>query len=85
MDSVSQGRNDNMNENIYIGDLIKESRHIRNMNQEELANIIGCSLNTVSRWENNHYVPSLPDIQKISEVLGVRFSIQGNIIRMTIL
>jgi len=68
-----------------IGNIIREARLNKNMNQEELAKCIGCSLNTVSRWENNHNVPSLYEMQKITKALNVIFSIYGDEIQLTVL
>ena len=46
-------------------------RKIKGMNQGELADIIGVSLDTVSRWETGLREPRLPELKSLSSALGV--------------
>lgn len=41
------------------------------MTQEELANILGVTNKTVSRWENGNYMPDLSLLKPLSEALDV--------------
>lgn len=65
--------------NIYFGQILKENRIKRNMTQEELANILGVSFQTISKWERGEVYPDItavPDIAaffglSVDEMLGV--------------
>ena len=65
-----------------IGEKIAELRKNRKMTQEELANVIGVSSQSISKWENNTTMPDillLPIIAEIFEVtLDELFSIEKN-------
>ena len=65
-----------------IGEKIAELRKNRKMTQEELANVIGVSSQSISKWENNTTMPDillLPIIAEIFEVtLDELFSIERN-------
>ncbi len=50
---------------------IKVQRAIKNITQEELANIIGVSRQTINAMEANKYVPSTVLALKISKMFGV--------------
>ena len=54
-----------------IGRFIARVRKEKNMTQEELANILGVTNKTVSRWENGNYMPDLSLLKPLSEALGV--------------
>ena len=54
---------------IKIGRFIAELRKNKNMTQSELADILGVTNRTVSRWENGNYMPDLSLITLISETL----------------
>lgn len=50
---------------------IKSLRIERKMNQTELAELIGCTPNTVSRWERGITRPNGLDLYVMSDKLGV--------------
>lgn len=50
---------------------IKVQRAIKNITQEELANKIGVSRQTINAMEANKYVPSTVLALKIAKVFGV--------------
>lgn len=52
-------------------DRLKILRMNRNIKQEELADIIGVTRNTIVRWERGDGEPRLSDIIKLSQVLNV--------------
>ena len=54
-----------------IGENIKRMRLEREMSQEELANRIFTTRQTVSNYENGRSVPDLQTIEKLSEVFEV--------------
>lgn len=74
-------------ENVSAGDLraasiigkisafIVKRRSEMNMTQEELAERVGVSLKTVSKWESADYNFSVEEIAKIAEALGAKAEI----------
>ena len=56
---------------LKIGKFIASKRKEKNMTQEDLANILGVTNKTVSRWENGNYMPDLSLLKPLSEALGV--------------
>jgi len=54
-----------------IGRFIAENRKEKNLTQKELAEKLGVSDKTVSRWENGNYMPDLALLQPLSEELGI--------------
>lgn len=56
---------------LNIGENIKQLRREKNMTQEEFAELIGVSCQSVSRWENSLCYPDLEFLPTISEVFGV--------------
>lgn len=53
--------------NIYLGDNIKNMRKAKGLTQEEFANDIGVSFQTVSKWERGD---SYPDITMLPVIAG---------------
>lgn len=62
-----------------IGRFIGEIRREKKMKQQELAEKVGVTSKTVSRWETGKYMPDLSLFSSISEVLGITLNelIQG--------
>lgn len=58
-------RRNNINENLKI------IRRKFNFTQEELANLISVTRQTISKWENGESVPSIDEVEKISDKLGI--------------
>lgn len=54
-----------------IGKFIAENRKAKGLKQKELAEKLGVSDKTVSRWENGNYMPDLSILKPLSEVLGI--------------
>ena len=54
-----------------IGRFIAENRKVKKLTQKELAERLGVSDKTVSRWENGNYMPDLSLLQPLSEELGI--------------
>lgn len=46
---------------------IRELRNARKLSQQELANKLGVSKQSVSNWENNNIAPSIEQVIKISK------------------
>lgn len=53
--------------NIYFGENLKELRLKRNLTQEKLADFLGVSFQTVSKWERGD---TYPDITMLPEIAG---------------
>lgn len=56
---------------LYIGDTIKYLRKEKDITQEELADILGVSYQSVSRWETGICYPDMELLPVISEFFGV--------------
>ena len=56
---------------LMIGENLKKLRRERNVTQEELANIIGVSYQSVSRWENGSCYPDVELLPAIAGFFGV--------------
>lgn len=56
---------------IHIGETIKKLRKERNITQESLANFIGVSYQSVSKWERNESYPDITLIPSIASFFGV--------------
>lgn len=54
-----------------IGDRIKKARQDAGYNQDELAESVGVTRNTISRWECNRTCPTVEELKKISDFLNV--------------
>ena len=58
--------------NTYVtGNTIKQLRENRNMTQSELAEILGVSNKTVSKWETAKGLPDISLLQPLSQALGI--------------
>ncbi|MEY8413737.1 helix-turn-helix domain-containing protein [Lachnospiraceae bacterium WCA-9-b2] len=54
-----------------FGDMIKNLRQSRSLNQVQLADSLNVSKQTVSNWENNNILPSIEMLVKISQFFSV--------------
>ena len=54
-----------------FGDMIKNLRQSRNLNQVQLAASLNVSKQTASNWENNNILPSIDMLVKISQFFSV--------------
>lgn len=52
----------------FTGDRIKKIRLKRGIDQSQLADMLGVTTSTISRWENNESVPRVKKIKKIVEI-----------------
>lgn len=62
----------------YIGEKIRSLRQNcggRKLSQEELAERMKTTANTISRWETGTYKPSADDLHKLSQIFGVSISV----------
>ena len=56
---------------ILIGSYIAQKRRALNLTQEQLAERLGVSNKTISKWENGKCMPDYSVIQKLCEALHV--------------
>ena len=56
---------------IHIGETIKKLRKEKNITQEALANFIGVSYQSVSKWERNESYPDITLLPSIASFFGV--------------
>ncbi|MBU5366146.1 MAG: helix-turn-helix transcriptional regulator [Enterococcus sp.] len=54
-----------------IADILKEQRKIRNLTQQEVAEIFHVTRQTVSNWENEKNYPDVPTLVAISDYFEV--------------
>lgn len=66
-----------------IGKYIAENRKKRNITQEQLAEKLGVTSKTISRWENGNYMPDISMLKPLSEELGVTLNdlLSGEIVK----
>lgn len=56
---------------MELGEKLKEARAKAGLKQEELAQTIGVSRQTVSNWENNRSYPDIASVMKLSNLYGL--------------
>lgn len=56
---------------IKIGKFIAEKRKEKKLTQESLAEKLGVTPKTISRWENGNYMPDISLLKPLSEELGI--------------
>lgn len=52
---------------MTIGKIIKQLRSVHSLSQEDLAEQLGVSRQTISNWENDRMVPALDYMKKLCE------------------
>ncbi len=56
---------------IKIGKFISENRKKKGMTQEQLAEKLGVTSKTISRWENGNYMPDISLLKPLSKELDI--------------
>ena len=56
---------------VKIGKFISESRRKKNITQKEMAEKLGVTDKTISRWENGHYLPDISLWKELCEILDI--------------
>mgnify|MGYP001003856169 CR=1 FL=1 len=56
---------------MLIGDKLKEARLKKNMTQEEVAEKIFVSRQSISNWENNKTYPDIGNVIALSDLYGI--------------
>ena len=57
--------------NIYFGETLKELRHKQNLTQEKLADFLGVSFQTISKWERKESYPDITLLPVIADFFKV--------------
>jgi len=55
----------------HIGENIKRLRESKDLTQQQLAELVQCSVSAVSGWEQGEHTPSRYGKAKLAHVLGV--------------
>ena len=58
-------------EDNMIGRYLKELRKKKGLSQQDLANLLNVSKQTVSNWENDNIQPSIEMLVRLSKIFGV--------------
>ena len=56
---------------VKIGKFLSELRREQELTQEQLAEKLGTSNKTISRWENGNYMPPVEILMELSKFYGV--------------
>lgn len=56
---------------LYIGENLKKQRKLRGLTQEQLADILGVSFQSVSKWERGEAYPDIELLPTIAEYFGI--------------
>lgn len=57
--------------NIYFGENLKKLRQDRNLTQERLADFLGVSFQTISKWERGDNYPDITTLPEIASFFNV--------------
>ena len=55
---------------VKIGKFLSELRREQELTQEQLAEKLGTSNKTISRWENGNYMPPVEMLMELSKFYG---------------
>lgn len=56
---------------MTIGEKLLRFRKVNNMTQKELSEKCGCSMNTISRYENGERMPTIDTLERIAAVFNI--------------
>lgn len=59
---------------MTFGQRLTQARKDKNFTQEELANKLNLSRQTISRWEKNQVFPDISNLKAAVQILGVSFN-----------
>ncbi len=58
-----------------VGEKIRRFREWWRFSQQQLAEMVGTTANTISRWETGTYKPGLDDLEKLAAAFGTHVSV----------
>ena len=64
------GKQTRVNENLTIGQQLRELRQAAGLTRKEFADEIGTSESVIASWENDTRLPSSGDLKKVARVMG---------------
>lgn len=53
-----------------MGEKLRAARLAAGMTQQQLADVLGCRVKDVSRWENGHVEPGALTLKRMAQALG---------------
>ena len=56
---------------MEIGSKLKKARNEKGLTQEQTADALGVSRQTISNWENNKSYPDIISVKKMSEIYSI--------------
>lgn len=56
---------------MSIGEKLAEARREKNLTQEQLAELLGVTRQSISRWEQNQAYPEMEKILRLADILNV--------------
>lgn len=56
---------------LYIGENLKKQRKLKELTQEQLADILGVSFQSVSKWERGESYPDIELLPTIAAYFGI--------------
>lgn len=56
---------------LYIGENLKKQRKLKNLTQEQLADILGVSFQSISKWERGEVYPDIELLPTIAEYFSI--------------
>ena len=59
---------------IKIGNFIKQCRKEKNLTQEELAQKLGTTSKSISRWENGNTMPDYSILKQLCDELNININ-----------
>lgn len=60
---------------VRFGEELRRWRTARDMNQSDVARLVGAARNTVSRWEVGDFLPGPVQLRRLEEVMGADFPV----------
>ena len=54
---------------LFIGDIIQKLRKIKGLTQEQVANALGITTSSVSKWETNNTYPDISLLSPLARLL----------------
>jgi transcriptional regulator with XRE-family HTH domain len=55
----------------HVGGRIREIRKAKGLSQEALAQVLGTTANTISRWETATYRPTIDDLERLARFFEI--------------
>ena len=63
-------------DDMPFGEALRKARRLRKMTQMDMAFMLGCDMNTISKWELGVTSPPIETAREIYKRLGIRLLIE---------